>query len=478
MNTNDGLRALIGDDIEKTLEDSRVEGKTLGKYRIGSEIGKGGMGTVYLAKDESLGRTVVIKVVSLPSREPEHRQMMVARFRREAQAACRVIHPNVAVTFAFDEVDGRHLLVMERIDGRTLRDAIMPDGKPRAMAPKKAVRDVIEILKGLEAIHAANIIHRDIKPGNIMLTHKDDQVKILDFGLGKASESFGDPALDMTLTQQGMPIGSPLYMSPEQTRSLPVTKSTDIYSVGVIMFQMLTGQAPFRSKSGDVVELYEKHRNAPIPPIVSPSGPVPPALDAVVRKAMAKASGDRYPSASAMRAALEAVDFDPRPRLTVKPAPKPRLRFLPLLGFAVLAALAVGFVLMMGKAPAPAERGSEAVVMTAPGGSVGSDKGIETGKADVGIQIPPPPPPAVATVAQGCALYDSTRTTEAIATLTRALEKSPDDAEGLYCLCGAYVRQLPDTRAEAQQACKASRARPVRDAAKTRKVDLWLRRIR
>jgi|GEM_PF-3312610 len=478
MNTNDGLRALIGEDIEKALEDSRVEGKTLGKYRIGSEIGKGGMGAVYLAKDMSLDRTVVIKVVSFPHRlDAQHCSMMVARFRREAHAACRVMHPNVAMIFAFDEIDGRQLLVMERIEGRTLRDEIITeDGKPRPMAPRKAVSVVIEILKGLEAIHAAKIVHRDMKPGNVMLTAKDDQAKILDFGLGKAAESFGDPALDMTLTQQGIPLGSPLYMSPEQTRSLPVTETTDIYSVGVILFQMLTGKAPFRGR--DAVEIYEQHRNAPVPPIVSPSGPVPPALEAVVRKAMAKAPGDRYASASAMRAALEAVDFDPRPRLTVKPAPKARPPFRPLFAFAVLASLAVGFVLMTAKAPAPAERGPEAAVMAAPGGSVGPGKGIETGKADVGIAIPPPPPPAAATVEQGCALYASARTTEAIATLTRALEKSPDDAEGLYCLCGAYVRQLPETRAEAQRACKASRARPSRDANKTRQVDLWLRRIR
>jgi len=474
MHTNDGLRAMIGDDIEKALEDSRVEGRKIGKYQFGSEIGKGGMGAVYLAKDLGLGRTVVIKVISFPHHgNAEHCRMMINRFQREAQAASRVKpHPNVVSIFAFDEVDGRHLLVMERIEGRTLRDEIMPEGRPRAMRPKKAVKVVAEILKGLEAIHAAKIVHRDMKPGNVMLTHPDDQVKILDFGLGKAAEPFGDIALDMTLTQAGMPLGSPLYMSPEQTRSLPVTETTDLYSVGVILFQLLTGQPPFRGR--DAVEIYEKHRNAPVPMIHSPHGPIPPELDAVVRKAMAKTSAERYGSAAEMRAALEAVVFERKPKITaVRPASRIRWIF-PLLAFLAVSALAVGAVLTMDRSSE--EPRAEAVVKTTVQESGSAPvKAVEAEKASVGIEIPPPPPLA-ATVAQGCRLYTDGRTKEAIVTLTRALASKPDDAEGLYCLCGAYVRQ-PDTRAEALKTCKAYRERPDRDADKTRQVDMWLRRI-
>lgn len=467
-NTNDGLRALIGEDIEKALEDSRVEGKTLGKYRVGSEIGKGGMGSVHLAKDMDLGRTVVIKVIRFPSRDPESCRMMVARFKREAQAACRVMHPNVAVTFAFDEIDGRHLLVMERIDGRTLRDELTAeDGKTRPLAPKKAVEIVIGILKGLEAIHAAKIVHRDMKPGNVMLTHKDDQVKILDFGLGKAAEAFGDPALDMTLTQQGMPVGSPLYMSPEQTRSLPVTESTDIYSVGVILFQLLTGKPPFRGL--DPVVIYDLHRNAPVPPIVAPGAPIPEALAAVVRKAMAKTPAERYASASEMRTALEAVDFAPKRVVTVKPRASIRPWIVAAASAIAFVALAVGLLLTARETPVP-PRGPEAVIATAKAESA------PTSKASGGISIPPPPP-SPATSAQGCQLYERGRTEDAIATLTRALASRPDDAEGLFCLCGSYVRQ-PESRADALKACQAYRARPDRDTDKTRQVDLWLRRLK
>ncbi|HTK60616.1 MAG TPA: serine/threonine-protein kinase [Candidatus Baltobacteraceae bacterium] len=470
MNTNDGLRALIGDDIEKALEESRMEGKTFGKYRIVSEIGKGGMGAVYEAKDMSLGRTVVVKVVSFPSRDPDHCRMMINRFQREAQAACRVMHPNVAVTFAFDQVDGRHLLVMERIEGRTLRDEIMPEGKPRALAPRKAVKIVIEILQGLEAIHAAKIVHRDMKPGNVMLTHKDDQVKILDFGLGKASEPFGDAALDMTLTQAGTPLGSPLYMSPEQTRSLPVDGGTDIYSVGVILFQLLTGKAPFRGR--DAVEIYELHRKAPVPPIVSPHGPVPPALDAVVRKAMAKMPVDRYGSASAMRAALEAVDFDPRPKTAqVKQASKARL-ILPIMAFVAIASLAVAFVAKTGMETP--RRGPEAAIKADRGSSGAPVKAAVAVKASDGFEIPPPPPPAAATIAQGCELYTRGQTTDAITALTSALASKPDDAKGLYCLCGAYVRDrilAPDERG----VCEAYVRHPSRDGNEAKQVRLWLK---
>ena len=476
MDTNKGLQALFEDD--ESLEDSKnpdvsnVEGKTIGKYVIGSEVGSGGMGSVYLAKDTSLGRTVVIKVVKFPSRDQGHRRMMAARFRREAQAACRVMHPNVAVTFAFDEIDGRHLLVMEWIDGRTLRDEIVSEfGRPRAMERRKAVAVVIGILKGLEAIHAAKIVHRDMKPGNVMLTRQGDQVKILDFGLGKAAESFGDPALDMTLTQQGMPIGSPLYMSPEQTRSLPVDERTDIYSVGVLLFALLTGKPPFSGK--DPIEIFEKHRNAPVPPLFTPTGPVPQGLEAVVRKAMAKTPEERYASAIEMRAALEKVSFDPKPKITAKRPSSIRPWIAASAAFCAAAALVVGLVLTMGKVSAP-ERGPEAVIKIAK--AAAPAKSVEDGKASGGISIPPPPP-VMATVAQGCELYTRGQTTEAIATLTRALAKSPGDVDGLYCLCGSYARQ-PESRADAQKACKAYLARPRKDADKTKQVDLWLRRLR
>jgi tRNA A-37 threonylcarbamoyl transferase component Bud32 len=470
MNTNEGLAAMIGEEVEKVVVDPSLEGKTLGKYRIGSQVGGGGMGTVYLAEETNTGRTVVVKVVKFPSQEAAHRKMMIERFRREAMAACKVMHPNVAVTFNFDEIDGRLLLVMERIVGRTLRDEVVTmTGKPRAMPQRKAIEVAIGILKGLGAVHDAKIVHRDMKPSNVMLTDNGDEVKILDFGLGKPTEPVGNVAFDATLTQANTPLGSPLYMSPEQTMSLPVTESTDIYSVGVILFQMLTGHAPFRGR--DSVEIFEKHRKASVPPIVSPLGPVHPGFDAVVRKAMAKDPGNRYASAAAMRAAIEAIEADLRP--------KAKSTVLPwiagTMAFCAAAALAVGLMLTSGKASVP-ERGPEAVIKTARADVQAPSKAVAEAKAPGGFEIPPPPPPA-ASVAQGCELYTTGRTQDAIATLMLALADKPDDADGLYCLCGSYVRQ-PESHAEASKTCEAYLARPHKDATKAKQVDLWLRRIR
>jgi len=471
--TNDDWRA-FGDQIAKAVEDTGFEGKTFGKYRFEAEIGSGGMGTAYLAKDVTLGRQVVIKLVKFQSEDPHYRSMMAARFRREAQAACRVLHPNVAVTFAFDEIDGRHLLVMEYVEGRTLRDELMTEfGRPRPLPPKRAVKIAIGILDGLAAIHAAKIVHRDLKPGNVMLTRKGGQVKILDFGLGKASDAFGDPALDMTLTQQGTPVGSPMYMSPEQIRSLPIDERTDIYSMGVVLFQMLIGKVPF---SGKPMDIYDQHRDAPVPPMIVPDAKIPAALQAVVRKAMAKAPGDRFASASEMRAALLAIDFDAKPVVPIKIGKrKRRSRMAPFAAVALMIAAAVGAAALTTRTVS--RRAPETVAKTVQEKPDVPVKGVEPAKADDGIQIPPPPPAARATVAQGCELYATGRTSDAIVALTGALASEPNDAEGLYCLCGAYVRQ-PDSRAEAKKACKAYLAHRGRDSTKSRQADLWLRRIK
>ncbi len=480
MNTNEGLRGLFDEAVQEAIrrpDTDDVEGKTIGKYLIGSKLGEGGMGTAYLAKDTSVGRTVVVKVVNFRKAAADQTGLLVERFRREARAACRVgQHPNVAFVYAFDEIDGRHLLVMERIEGRTLRDELITElGRPRAMEPKKAVEVVIGILKGLEAIHEAKIVHRDLKPGNVMLTHKDDQVKILDFGLGKSSEASGDPALDMTLTQARMPVGSPMFMSPEQIRSMPVDGRTDIYSVGAMLFQMLTGKAPFRGK--DAVEIFDQHRNFPVPPIVSPRGlPIPDGLKDIVRKALSKKPEDRYATAAEMRAAVEAVDFDPKPVAAVRPQGASRVWVMSIVSVLAVVALAVGITLALGETPS-GPRGREATIVAAPPVVESAPpKAVEPRKASGGIPIPPPPPP-VATVAQGCESYKAGRTSDAIATLTRALAAKPDDAEGLFCLCGSYVRQ-PESRADALKACQAYRARPDRDIDKTRQVDLWLRRLK
>lgn len=471
MNTNEQLNAFGEEDIAKSLEDTDVRGKTFGNYRIGREIGEGGMGRVYEAHDISLNRPVVVKMVKFHSKGLDHRKMMITRFQREAQAACRVLHQNVAVTFAFLELDGQHMLVMERIEGRTLLSEITTEvGTRRALEPKRAVSIVIDVLKGLEAIHAVNILHRDLKPGNVMLTRKDDQVKILDFGLGKLTEASDNPAYDMTLTQHDVPIGSPPYMSPEQIRSLALDARSDIYSVGVILYQLLAGKQPFVGKNP--METYDLHRSAPIPLLfASAAGPALPALQAIVRKALAKEPDGRYGTAAEMRAALEAVDFDAKASVKTAPLPKPRTMLLPIAALGICAAIAGGLALASSmKAP---KRTLDPVAKIEVGAPA---KAYVAEKRNEGIEIPSPPP-AAATVAQGCEHYERGRTTDAIATLTRALATKPNDAKGLHCLCGSYVRQ-PESAAEARKACTAYRRHPERDADKTRQVDFWLRRLK
>jgi hypothetical protein len=233
------------------------------------------------------------------------------------------------------------------------------------------------------------------------------------------------------------------------------------------------------------VQIYEMHRSAPVPAVVPTKGPIPAWHEAAVSKALANNPQERHATASAIRTALEAVVFVPKPKLVADPPPrktsKPKVAgFLRI--FAAIAAFAVLGVLVyaqLQKGPqAPERRVPEAAIKTADEGRPVTDAQIKPPvKAQEGIKVPPPPPPVMASVEQGCELYTQGRTTDAIATLTRALSAKPDDAEGLYCLCGAYVRQ-PDTKAEAQKTCKAYRDHPKREAGKTTQVDIWLRRVR
>jgi serine/threonine protein kinase len=219
-------------------------GKSLVHYEITAEIGKGGMGEVYQAKDTKLGRDVAIKVL------PEEFALdtdRVARFQREAKLLASLNHPNIAAIYGLEESDGTHFLVMELIEGDTLRDRI----KSGPIPVEEALKLALQMAEALEAAHEKGVIHRDLKPANIKVT-PDGKIKILDFGLAKAYAGDQEnikpedsPTISAAATQQGVILGTAAYMSPEQARGKPVDKRADIWAFGVVLFEMLTGKSLF-----------------------------------------------------------------------------------------------------------------------------------------------------------------------------------------------------------------------------------------
>ncbi|MGE5182408.1 MAG: protein kinase domain-containing protein [Acidobacteriota bacterium] len=269
------------------------------KFRIHSVLGEGGMGRVYKAEQLPLGIDVVIKVL--------HPQLcadpvIVRRFFREAQAASRLRHPNSVGVLDFGDSDGTLYIAMEFLRGRTLAHVLEQDG---VFDPKRAVRVINQVLDVLEAAHRMSIIHRDLKPDNIMvedLPTQRDFVKVLDFGIAKIVERDGGGT---KLTQTGMIFGTPQYMAPEQATEGQIDGRTDLYSVGVVLFELLTGTVPFRSTSlaGLLADLVSK----PPPPILTIRPDVPPKLAALVDSALSKDPAQRPQQALELKLALEAV---------------------------------------------------------------------------------------------------------------------------------------------------------------------------
>ncbi|WP_369824062.1 Stk1 family PASTA domain-containing Ser/Thr kinase [Frondihabitans sp. PAMC 28766] len=266
------------------------------RYQIGRLIGHGGMANVYLGTDSRLGRQVAIKLMkSQLATDPSFR----SRFRQEAQAAARMAHPTIVRVFDAGEETTRDALgntvlvpyiVMEYVEGRMLKD-IIAEGPVR---PKEAVRITEGILTALEYSHRAGVVHRDIKPGNVMLT-QTGQVKVMDFGIARA---VSDSAA--TVAQTTAILGTAQYFSPEQARGETVDARSDLYSTGVVLFEMLTGRPPFRGDS-PVAVAYQHVSEPPVPPgALNPA--VSPALDAVTLHALAKNRLDRFQSAHEFRA--------------------------------------------------------------------------------------------------------------------------------------------------------------------------------
>lgn len=262
---------------------------TLGKYELRHVLGKGAMGTVYEGFDPIIARRVAIKTVRLPDAEDLEAQDELARFKREAQAAGRLSHPNIVGVFDYGETPELAYIVMEFVDGTTLKHIV--DKKER-FELAEIVRLMDGLMAGLQFSHDRGVTHRDIKPANIMLTQAGE-VKIADFGIARIESS--------SMTQAGTMLGTPSYMSPEQFMGQTVDSRTDIYSSGVMLYQLLTGEKPFE---GGLTAIMHKVLNTEPPPPSALSVTVPAAFDAVVKKAMAKRPEDRFASATEFSRAL------------------------------------------------------------------------------------------------------------------------------------------------------------------------------
>src|SRR5579864_1912080 len=264
--------------------------ETLGKYEIKRTLGRGAMGIVYEGWDPIIARRVAIKTVKLPENadDPETEEAL-ARFRREAQAAGRLTHPNIVAVFDYGETNDLAYIVMEFVDGPSLK-MLLDSGERFALADTVRVMD--DLLTGLQYSHERGVVHRDIKPANVMLTSAG-QAKIADFGIARIESS--------SMTQAGTVLGTPAYMSPEQFMGQVVDARTDIYSSGVLLYQLLTGERPFE---GGMSAIMHKALNTEPPAPSQLSVTAPPSFDSVVRRAMAKRPEDRFASATAFADAI------------------------------------------------------------------------------------------------------------------------------------------------------------------------------
>lgn len=258
------------------------------RYELGHQIGTGGMATVYVAYDTVLDREVAVKVLAERFAAD---QAFVERFRREASAAAGLNHPNIVAVYDRGEAEGTYYIVMEYLKGPDLKKVIRDQGP---LDPAVAADNALQILSALTAAHAAGIIHRDIKPQNVMVSG-DGRLRVADFGIARADA-------DQQMTEAGSVIGTAQYLSPEQAQGEETTAASDTYAVGIVLYEMLTGRVPF---DGDrpVTVAMKQINEPPVPPRVF-AQEIPPELDAVVMKALSKRPEDRYQSAEDFTAAL------------------------------------------------------------------------------------------------------------------------------------------------------------------------------
>ena len=301
-------------------------GQTISHYQIGDKIGEGGMGSVYKAEDLTLKRTVALKFLSQTTLEDEDQK---ARFLREAQAAAGLDHPNICTVYEVEEAAGETFIAMAYLDGQNLQDKI-------AAGPLEiddAVDLAEQVAQGLRAAHRKEVVHRDIKPANVIVT-SEGVAKIVDFGLAQLGG-------EGRLTKEGVTVGTTAYMSPEQTMAAPLDRRTDVWSLGVLIYELVTGQAPFRGHYGDAI-VYAIVNEEP-QTMIELRSDVPPALQQIVSKALAKSTDERYQHIDEMLADLQSLRGNLESGAVEAPLPKPesveRKRKLILSGVAGLLVL-------------------------------------------------------------------------------------------------------------------------------------------
>ena len=369
-------------------------GTRLGHYRILSLLGRGGMADVYRAEDERLGREVALKAVPPEfARDPER----IERFQREVRAAAGLDHPGIVTVYEFGQGEGQHFYTMSLMPGGDLKDRIR--AHPAGMSPDEARRVVAAVAQALDYAHRRGFVHRDVKPENILFD-EEGRPQLTDFGIARAMES------GTRMTATGMSIGSPHYMSPEQAQGLRVDGRSDLYSLGVVLYEMLTGRLPF--EAGNTLAVAYAHVNHPVPELPPALGEWQPVLD----RLLAKSPEERYGSAGELAQVLGAEEL---PRATgsrvapvrreVEPArpsgvsgtrlvqpPKPRRNVVSALAGALLALTVVG----IGYLALRDTKGPE----QAPSNGGGSSREVRPAPARPAPKPPEPPPPLESLPAQ------------------------------------------------------------------------------
>ena len=276
-------------------------GTQLAHYRILAKLGEGGMGIVYLAEDERLHRKVALKTLPPALAEDPHR---LARFEREVKSVAALNHPNIVTIYSVEETDGKRFFTMEHVEGKTLSQLIPREGLPL----KEFLKVAVPLADAIAAAHARGIQHRDLKPGNVMV-NADGRVKVLDFGLAKLREHEQTEAMGFhpqtTLTQEGLAIGTLAYMAPEQLRMAATDHRADLFSLGVVLYEMATGHCPFRGQStAEVISAILRDQPART---YEENAKIPPEIDAILRRCLEKEPAKRIGSAVEVRDALAAV---------------------------------------------------------------------------------------------------------------------------------------------------------------------------
>jgi class 3 adenylate cyclase/tetratricopeptide (TPR) repeat protein len=322
------------DPLRTTAIPVMSQGMNIGHYRVLDRLGRGGMGEVYAAEDTRLSRRVAIKALPVElASDPESLQ----RFEREAQAVAALDHPNIVTIYSVEEHGGRSYLIMELIEGKSLGDKISPIGMPLSEFFELA----IPLSDAIAAAHESGITHRDLKPTNVM-TSINGRLKVLDFGLAKFNQAQEEEAIEDQLTSTGRVLGTMPYMSPEQVRGKPVDHRTDIFSIGIIFFELLTGKRPFSGETqADLISTIVRDAPAELADIRSK---MPRQLRRIIRSCLEKEPDDRYQSAAELRQALEEA------RAELKPGMDKSTRSFPvqqaLAGAAIAAVVCAGGFLL------------------------------------------------------------------------------------------------------------------------------------